>query len=200
MERESYAGRLHGLFGISAMICDEETRTGTHRIIYTELCQRIIREESRAYHRDIIRRMQAKGADNIIPGGTEITMLISQDDVDLPVFDTTAIHAQARVSRMLNEKPADFAEPRSLPPLLHCCIRNPAVCFPEILVVLCLRDRRVPAMMHEIDYRSETRRRVCSICITCHRRLRVFTLRMSGKRKDSAVIGRDEEQSYRRRT
>ncbi|GFE97869.1 MULTISPECIES: aspartate/glutamate racemase family protein [unclassified Gluconobacter] len=101
MEREFYTKRLRDLFGITARIPDEDARIGIHRIIYEELCQGIIRDESRAYYRDVIKQMKAEGADSVILGCTEITMLITQDDTDLPVFDTTAIHAEAGVSWIL---------------------------------------------------------------------------------------------------
>ncbi|NHN84535.1 amino acid racemase [Acetobacter musti] len=102
MEREFYAERLHSRFGIVAMIPDEDARRGIHRIIYEELCRGIIRDESRRYYRDVIRKMQAEGADSVILGCTEITMLITQDDTALPLFDTTAIHAGAGVSWILD--------------------------------------------------------------------------------------------------
>lgn len=101
MEREFYTKRLRDLFGITAKIPDEDARIGIHCIIYEELCQGIIRDESRAYYRDVIKQMKAEGADSVILGCTEITMLITQDDTDLPVFDTTAIHAEAGVSWIL---------------------------------------------------------------------------------------------------
>ena len=47
-----------------------------------------------AYLREIAKLRQA-GADGVILGCTEITMLIGQDDLDIPVFDTTRLHAEA---------------------------------------------------------------------------------------------------------
>lgn len=101
MEGTFYAQRLRDLFGITAMIPDEEARSGIHRIIYEELCRGVIRDESRAYYCDVIKQLKAEGADSVILGCTEITMLITQDDTDLPVFDTTALHAEAGVSWIL---------------------------------------------------------------------------------------------------
>ncbi len=49
-------------------------------------------------------RLQARGADGVILGCTEITMLIGQDDFDIPVFDTTWIHAKAAMDFALGEK------------------------------------------------------------------------------------------------
>ncbi|MCE2564786.1 aspartate/glutamate racemase family protein [Komagataeibacter sp. FNDCF1] len=102
MEREFYTKRLRDLFGITARIPDGDARIGIHRIIYEELCRGIIRDESREHYRNAVRRMQTEGADSVILGCTEIAMLISQDDIDLPIFDTTAIHADMGVSWMLD--------------------------------------------------------------------------------------------------
>jgi len=98
MEGTFYVQRLRDLFGITAMISDEEAQSGIHRIIYEELCRGIMRDESRAYYHDVIKQIKAEGADSVILGCTKITMLITQDDTGLPVFDTTALHAEAGVS------------------------------------------------------------------------------------------------------
>jgi len=74
-----------------------------HRIIYDELCQGIVTEASKAAYIEEAERLRRDGAaDSIIMGCTEITMLIGQDDFDIPVFDTTRIHAEAAVEFMLS--------------------------------------------------------------------------------------------------
>ena len=72
-----------------------------HDIIYHELCQGIVRDESKQAYLKIIDGLQAKGADGVILGCTEIGMLVSQSDLQIPAFDTTLIHAAAGVDFML---------------------------------------------------------------------------------------------------
>jgi aspartate racemase len=98
MEGDFYTGRLLDAFGIEAMIPDEAVRVQIHRIIYDELCRGVVREESRILYRDAIDAMRRDGADSVILGCTEITMLIGASDSELPLFDTTAIHAEAGVA------------------------------------------------------------------------------------------------------
>ena len=68
-----------------------------HRIIYEELCLGQIREESRQIYRDIMADLVAQGAEGIILGCTEIGLLVQPGDASVPLFDTTALHAQAAV-------------------------------------------------------------------------------------------------------
>jgi aspartate racemase len=98
MEGDFYTGRLQAAFGIEAMIPDEAEREQIHQIIYDELCRGLVREESRILYRNAIETMRRRGADSVILGCTEITMLIGASDSELPLFDTTAIHAEAGVT------------------------------------------------------------------------------------------------------
>lgn len=97
MEGGFYRGRLAERHGVEALVPDEDGRALVHRVIYEELCQGVVRDESRAAYLGVIGRMRQAGADGVILGCTEITLLIGQADTDLPVFDTTAIHAEAGV-------------------------------------------------------------------------------------------------------
>jgi aspartate racemase len=98
MEGTFYSERLTSRYGIVPLIPDAESRELVHRIIYEELCQGIIRDESRRQCQRVIETLKMRGADSVILGCTEVTMLIGQADTDLPVFDTTAIHAAAGIS------------------------------------------------------------------------------------------------------
>jgi aspartate racemase len=69
-----------------------------HRIIYDELVQGIIREDSRKAYMDVIGDLQSRGAQGVILGCTEIPLLVKQADVSIPIFDTTTIHAKAAVN------------------------------------------------------------------------------------------------------
>ncbi|MEM1401452.1 MAG: aspartate/glutamate racemase family protein [Pseudomonadota bacterium] len=95
MEQAFYRGRLADRFGISSVVPDEAGRAEVHRVIYEELCQGVISPRSKAGYLDIIARTSAQGCDGVILGCTEVGLLIGQDDLDLPVFDTTELHAKA---------------------------------------------------------------------------------------------------------
>ncbi|MGY3327498.1 aspartate racemase [Mesorhizobium sp. USDA 4775] len=98
MEQDFYKGRLADKYGLSPVVPDAAGRDMVHRVIYDELCQGIVTEASKAaYIEEAERLRRDEAADSIIMGCTEITMLIGQDDFDIPVFDTTRIHAEAAV-------------------------------------------------------------------------------------------------------
>ena len=78
---------------------EAEDRAAVHRIIYDELCVGVVKDESRRAYQDVIQRLE--GAEGIILGCTEIELLISQDDVPLPVFPTTRLHVEAAVERAI---------------------------------------------------------------------------------------------------
>lgn len=80
---------------IETIIPNQEDRDDIHDIIYNELAKGTINPESKALYLKIIDRLILEGAQGIILGCTEIPMLISQTDVEVPTFDTTAIHAKA---------------------------------------------------------------------------------------------------------
>lgn len=94
MEQEFYRGRLEGQYGLRVLVPDEADRETIHRIIYDELCLGTIREESRTAYRAIMARLVARGAQGIILGCTEITLLVSAPDATVPLFDTTRLHAE----------------------------------------------------------------------------------------------------------
>lgn len=95
MEQDFYLGRLTGRHGLDVRVPDAAGRDRVHAIIYDELCRGIVRAESRAVYQDEIARLKAGGADGVILGCTEIGLLISAADTDLPVFDTTRLHVTA---------------------------------------------------------------------------------------------------------
>lgn len=102
MEQDFYKGRLAERYGLEPVVPDEAGREIVHKIIYDELCQGLVIEASKeAYIAEIKRMWLNDNIDGIIMGCTEITMLIGQRDFDMPVFDTTRIHAEAAVTFML---------------------------------------------------------------------------------------------------
>ena len=95
MEQDFYKGPLAQDHAIIPMVPDEAGRMLIHRVIYEELCKGVVLPESKAAYLSVISKLRQQGADGVILGCTEVCMLIGQDDTDLPVFDTTAIHVDA---------------------------------------------------------------------------------------------------------
>ncbi|WP_456409448.1 aspartate/glutamate racemase family protein [Oceanithermus sp.] len=87
--------------GLEVLVPDEADREAVHRIIYDELVQGVIRDESRQVYRQVMARLAERGAEGIILGCTEIGLLVGPEDAPVPVFDTTEIHARAAVERAL---------------------------------------------------------------------------------------------------
>ncbi len=100
MEQAFYKGRLQQ-YGLEVLVPDVPGRKTVHDIIYQELCLGVIRDESRARYREIIAQLVEQGAEAIILGCTEITLLVNADDSAVPLFDTTLIHAEDAVKRAL---------------------------------------------------------------------------------------------------
>jgi aspartate racemase len=105
MEQDFYAGRLREKHGLQVLIPPPEQRDIVHRIIYEELVLGVVREESRQEYLRIMDNLRERGAEGIIEGCTEIVMLVQQEHTAIPLFDTTAIHAQAAVDRALEPSP-----------------------------------------------------------------------------------------------
>lgn len=97
MEQDFYVGRLTQRHGLSVLIPEAEERETVHRVIYEELCLGQINPISRGAYRAAMAHLVQRGAQAIILGCTEISLLVGADDASVPLFDTTAIHAQAAV-------------------------------------------------------------------------------------------------------
>lgn len=93
MEQDFYRARLESRYRLQVLTPDDADRGTVHRIIYEELCQGSIRDESRAAYLEIIQRLVGNGAQAIILGCTEISLLVQAQHVDVPLFDTTRLHA-----------------------------------------------------------------------------------------------------------
>jgi len=103
MEQEFYKGRLTEKFGLEVVVPEEADRKVIHDIIYQELCLGKINENSKKRYLDIIEHLTRKGAEAVILGCTEIALLISQGDCNIPVYDTTRLHAESAVDFALGE-------------------------------------------------------------------------------------------------
>lgn len=95
MEQPFYKDRLTEQHDLNVLVPDEQAREQVHQIIYNELCLGKVLPESRARYRQIISQLVAQGAEAIILGCTEISLLVSQQDSVAPLFDTTSIHARS---------------------------------------------------------------------------------------------------------
>jgi len=93
MEQAFYKDRLRERHGLLVLIPNPSDRDVIHRVIYEELCLGRIVEESRGEYRRIMADLVGQGAEGIVLGCTEISLLVGQQDSSVPLFDTTAIHA-----------------------------------------------------------------------------------------------------------
>ena len=104
MEQPFYRERLKR-YGINVVTPNEKERDYINTVIFDELCANRVKAEAKKEFLKIINRLRKEdGAQGVILGCTEIPLLIKQEDVDIPVFDTTAIHSAAAVEYSLNVK------------------------------------------------------------------------------------------------
>ena len=80
--------------GIEVFIPNDDEIEFINSVIFNELCLGKILSSSKEKFLKIIDRLANLGAKSVILGCTEIGLLISQDDLEIPVFDTTIIHAK----------------------------------------------------------------------------------------------------------
>ncbi len=94
MEQDFYRARLEERHGLRVVTPGAADRGIVHRVIYEELCLGSVLAESRAEYRRVMADLAARGAQAIILGCTEITLLVGAEDSALPLFDTTRLHAR----------------------------------------------------------------------------------------------------------
>ncbi|GAA3442412.1 aspartate/glutamate racemase family protein [Planomonospora venezuelensis] len=100
MEMDFYRDRMRR-HGIEVVVPDEPGRTLVHDVIYRELTRNRIEESSRQAYRRVIADLAARGAEGVILGCTEITLLVGPQDSPVPVFDSTRIHVERAVDLAL---------------------------------------------------------------------------------------------------
>ena len=96
-----YVDRLTSL-DLTVYVPPAEDREVVHQIIYDELCLGVIRPESLAAYQGVVSRLASAGAKGVVLGCTEIELLLTQADVDVPVFPTTRLHVEAAIDFALN--------------------------------------------------------------------------------------------------
>ena len=102
MEQDFLKSRL-AAHGLTVLVPDADERKAVHRIIYDELCVGVISDASRKVYQQVIESLAARGAQAIILGCTEIGLLIKPEHSNLPLLDTTELHAQAAVAFALQD-------------------------------------------------------------------------------------------------
>jgi len=100
MEQDFYKSRIE-LNGIRVLVPNHSERDIVHKVIYDELCLGNIQQSSRDYYKNVIKSLVDEGAEGIILGCTEIGLLVKQEDSEVPLFDTTVIHAIESVNTAL---------------------------------------------------------------------------------------------------
>ncbi len=101
MEQPFYRELLEGRYGLRVLVPPPGERESVHRIIFEELCLGRLVPESRAELRRIMAGLVAAGAQAIILGCTEISLLVAEGDATVPLFDTTALHSTSAVELAL---------------------------------------------------------------------------------------------------
>ena len=102
MEQNFYRGRLEH-HGFTVLVPDEPDRTIVHDVIYDELVQGVIADDSRAAYLSVIDRLVSRGAEGIVAGCTEIELLVGPDDVTVPYLPTTRLHVEAAIDLALDD-------------------------------------------------------------------------------------------------
>lgn len=97
MEEDFYKKILEEKHGIKVILPVEEEREVLHSIISNELCSGIMKQNSKEKIKKIMDGLTKRGAEGIILGCTELPLIIKQEDVDVPIFDTTRIHATSAI-------------------------------------------------------------------------------------------------------
>ena len=98
MEEDFFKDRLAERHGLDVLVPEAADRALVHRVIYEELVQGRVEPASRAAYREVIERLVDQGAEAVILGCTEIMLLVGPEDSTVPLFDTTALHADAAVT------------------------------------------------------------------------------------------------------
>ncbi len=101
MEHDFYKGRLRREHGLDVIVPNDVDRATVHQIIYGELVAGRVTSGSRDAFRAVIARLVDDGAEAVILGCTEIMLLVQPEDSPVPLFDTTALHAQAAIEAAL---------------------------------------------------------------------------------------------------
>jgi aspartate racemase len=107
MQQDFYKGRLINQYGLQVLVPDLNDQQQVNRIIFDELVVGRIEDGSREIYRAVIQGLIGLGAQGIILGCTEIPLIVNPEEFNLPIFDTTYIHAEMAVEIALGELKLD---------------------------------------------------------------------------------------------
>ena len=103
MEQDFYKGHLAAHHGLEVTVPNHEGRTIVHDVIYDELCQGVISPASKQRYLDVVGQARRDDAvDGVIFGCTEVGLLVTEDDFDIPTVDTTRVHAETALDYALS--------------------------------------------------------------------------------------------------
>lgn len=102
MEQDFYVGRLRDDYGLDVLMPGDDDRELVHHVIYDELCRGVVLRESREAFQEVIDELVSRGATAVILGCTEIGLLLQDGDAQVPLFDTTRLHAERAVELALS--------------------------------------------------------------------------------------------------
>ncbi|HID02102.1 MAG TPA: aspartate/glutamate racemase family protein [Desulfobacterales bacterium] len=103
MEEDFYKGRLTNIYNIDVVVPESDDMDIIHNVIYSELCLGKISDHSLLKYLTIIDSLRDKGAEAVILGCTEISLLVQQKHTAVPLYDTTEIHASFAVKQALQD-------------------------------------------------------------------------------------------------
>lgn len=104
MEQDFYKGRLINNFGLEVLVPSQDDRKRINRIIFDELVLGKIEQKSREIFNRVIKDLDEMGVEGVVLGCTEIPLIVNPEEVNMPTFDTTYIHAEIAVEIALGEK------------------------------------------------------------------------------------------------
>jgi aspartate racemase len=104
MEEEFYTAILTNRYDLDVIVPGPDDRQIVDRVIFSELCRGIIKDDSRAQYQSIVDTLADRGAEAVILGCTEIGMLLTPADCNLPLYDTTELHVANALDFMLSDE------------------------------------------------------------------------------------------------
>jgi aspartate racemase len=107
MQQDFYKGRLSDAYGFEILVPGSSEQQMVNQIIFDELVVGHLEDASREVYRRIIRDLERRGAQGIILGCTEIPLIVDPEEYEIPIFDTTYIHAEMAVEFALGERSLD---------------------------------------------------------------------------------------------
>lgn len=94
MEEDFIIGRLSTKFNMEVIVPEKQRRDAIHNVIFGDLGQKIVTEDTKKLFLDVVQEMREEGAQGIVLACTELQFVIKPEDTDIPLFDTVELHAK----------------------------------------------------------------------------------------------------------